>query len=103
VTLKPNHFSPSLQSQGVLSRLSEKTLSYLIDALTNSMDLYDEDQFVDWLTTNTELGPDGLAKIYQSYWLLDPLEHDSYKVDDWRRWLEQTIDFLFYNYVDLSG
>jgi hypothetical protein len=96
-------FSPATQSQGMVSRLSEKTQAYLIDALTNSTDLYDEDQFVEWLTTQTDLSPDALDKIYRSYWLLDPLEHDSYKVDDWRRWLEQTIDFLFYNDVDLSG
>jgi hypothetical protein len=92
VTLKPNRFSPSTQSQGLISRLSEKTQSYLIDALTNSMDLYDEDQIVEWLTTQTDLSPDALAKIYRSYWLLDPLERDGYNDDQWVRWLERTID-----------
>jgi hypothetical protein len=56
------------------------------------MDLYDEDQFVEWLTTHTDLSPDALAKIYQSYWLLNPLERDGYTDVEWARWLEQTID-----------
>ncbi len=56
------------------------------------MDLYDEDQFVGWLMRNTELSPDALAKIYQSYWLLDPLERDGYNDGEWFRWLEQPID-----------
>jgi len=92
VILKPNRFSSSTQSQVLIRRLSEKSQSYLIDALTNSMDLYDEDQFVEWLTRNTELSPDAIAKIYQSYWRLDPLERDGYNYDDWLRWLERTID-----------
>jgi hypothetical protein len=91
VILKPNRFSPATQSKGAVSQLSEKSQSYLIDALTNSIDLYDEDQFVEWLTTQTELSSDALAKIYQSYWLLDPLERDGYNDDQWLRWLEQTI------------
>ncbi len=92
MTLKPNRFSPATQSHRTVSRLSEKSQSYLIDALTNSMDLYEEDQFVEWLTKQTDLSPDALATIYQSYWLLDPLERDGYNDDDWLRWLEQTID-----------
>jgi len=91
VILKPNRFSPSTQAQGTVSRLTEKTRSYLIDALSNSMDLYDEDQFVEWLTTQTELSSDAIAKIYQSYWLLDPLERDGYNDGEWLQWLEQTI------------
>ena len=71
--LKPNRFSPSTHSQGLISLLSEKTQTYLIDALTNSMELYDVDQFIEWLTPQTELSPDALTKIYQSYWLMDPL------------------------------
>lgn len=78
--------------QRIARRVSYRAQSYLIDALTNSMDLYDEGQFVEWLTTQTELSPDTLAKIYQSYWLLDPLERDGYNDDHWCRWLEQTID-----------
>jgi hypothetical protein len=91
VILKPNRFSPATQSKGAVSQLSEKSQSYLIDALTNSMDLYDEDQFVEWLRTQTDLSPDAIAKIYQSYWLLDPLERDGYDDGQWVRWLEQTI------------
>ncbi len=90
--LKPNRFSPATQSQGTVSRLSEKTRSYLIDALTNSMDLYDKDQFVEWLTTQTDLSPDALATIYQSYWLLDPLERDGYNDDTWRDWIRDVIN-----------
>ncbi len=90
--LKPNRFSQSTQSQRTVSRLSEKTQSYLIDALTNSMDLYDEDQFVAWLTTQTDLSPDAIAKIYQSYWLLDPLERDGYNDDQWRDWIRDLIN-----------
>jgi hypothetical protein len=92
VILKPNRFSPSTQPQGLISRLSEKSQSYLIDALTNSMDLYDEDQFVEWLTIQTDLSPDAIAKIYQSYWLLDPLERDGYNDSQWRNWLRKRIE-----------
>jgi hypothetical protein len=92
VILKPNRFSPAAQSQGLISRLSEKTQAYLIDALTNSMDLYDEDQFVEWLTKQTDLSPDAIAKIYQSYWLLDPLERDGYNDGQWRDWIRDLIN-----------
>ena len=86
-----DRFSPATQSQGMVSRLSEKTQAYLIDALTNSTDLYDEDQFVEWLTTQTDFSPDALAKIYQSYWLLDPLERDGYNDEQWRNWIRDVI------------
>jgi hypothetical protein len=56
------------------------------------MDLYDEDQFVEWLTTQTELSPDAIAKIYQSYWRLDPLERDGYNDDHWRDWIRDVIN-----------
>jgi hypothetical protein len=92
VILKPNRFSPATQSQGTVGRLSEKTQSYLIDALTNSMDLYDEDQFVEWLTIQTDLSPDAIAKIYRSYWLLDPLERDGYNDGEWRDWIRDLIN-----------
>ncbi len=56
------------------------------------MDLYDEDLFVEWLTTQTNFSPDALAKIYQSYWLLDPLERDGYNDEQWRNWIRDVIN-----------
>jgi hypothetical protein len=78
--------------QRIARRVSYRAQSYLIDALSNSMDLYEEDQFVEWLTKHSDMSPDAIAKIYQSYWLLDPLERDGYNDGEWLRWLEQTID-----------
>ncbi len=78
--------------QRIARRVSYRAQSYLIDALSNSMDLYDEDQFVEWLTTHTDLSPEGLGKIYQSYWLLDPLERDDYHDDEWCVWIRDRIE-----------
>jgi hypothetical protein len=56
------------------------------------MDLYNEAQFVEWLTKQTDLSPDALATIYQSYWLLGPLERDGYNDSQWRNWLRKRIE-----------
>ncbi len=78
--------------QRIARRVSYRAQSYLIDALSNSMDLYNEAQFVEWLTKQTDLSPDALATIYQSYWLLGPLERDGYNDSQWRNWLRKRIE-----------
>jgi hypothetical protein len=92
VSLKPNGFSLTTPVQSPEQSLTGKSWDLLVDALTNSMDLYGETDFVKWFVGKTELNRNSLAKIHQSYWLLDPLERDGFNDDEWREWVHQTLN-----------
>ena len=88
---KYKRLSPNQPTRRTDDRLTEKTWGLLIDALSNSMDLYSEDEFVDWVTEETELTEDTVRLIHRSYWLLDPLGRDAYDDAEWRDWISVTI------------
>lgn len=63
---KNKRLSPNQSIKRPDDRLSEKTWGLLIDALSNSMDLYSEDEFVEWVTDQTELTEDLVRLIHRS-------------------------------------
>ncbi len=73
------------------SRLTEKTWGLLIDALSNSMDLHSEDEFVEWVTDQTNLTEESVRSIHRSYWLLDPLGRNAYGDAEWTDWISVTL------------
>ena len=88
---KNKRLSPNKSINRPDSRLTEKTWGLLIDALSNSMDLYSEDEFVEWVTEETELTEDTVRLIHRSYWLLDPLGRDAYGDAEWTDWISVTL------------
>lgn len=75
-------------------------LRFLVDQLTNSMENYDEESFVEHLGKETKYNKDLLRKIFKAYWELNPQSRNDYDTNDWTKWIENLdepecyIDYL---------
>jgi hypothetical protein len=72
--------------------ISLKATDLLIDMLCNSMDLYSEDEFTEWVSAETSLPQDLLRSIYREYWLLDPLVRMEFDTKEWTIWVTELTD-----------
>jgi hypothetical protein len=55
------------------------------------MDLYSEDEFVDWVASETELTAAAIRLIHQKYWDIEPLERDGLREVKWAQWIHETL------------
>ena len=78
-------------TERIVRRISDRAEALLIDALSNSMDLYSEDDFVEWVTSETELTAAAVRLIHQKYWDIDPLERDGLGEAEWAQWIHETL------------
>ena len=71
--------------------LTEKSMNmtFLIDQLINSMEHYDEDEFMNHL--NKELGIDKkiLKKMFADYHKMAPMKKFKNMPDDWEKWIRK--------------
>ena len=51
-------------------------LEFVIDQLANSMEYYDEREFVKHLSKETKFNASSLKKVFNAYWDLDPRERE---------------------------
>ena len=72
--------------------ISPKATDPLIDMLCNSMDLYSEDEFTEWVCVQTSLPQDLLRSIHREYWLLDPLVRMEFDTKEWTIWVTELTD-----------
>ena len=75
----------------IVRQISERAQALLIDALSNTMDLHSEDDFVEWVASETELTAAALRLIHRQYWNLDPLERDGLEDAEWAQWIHETL------------
>ena len=64
-----------------------KDLGAMIDVLTNSMEHYDEDTFMD---ASDEFGYDAetMKEIFNDYWSIDAKKRMGFDDSDWKKWLK---------------
>ena len=62
-------------------------LYFLIDQLTNSMEFYDEKEFVNHISKETNYSPATLKKIFNAYWKLDTKKFNMNF--DFEKWLSK--------------
>jgi len=62
-------------------------LDFLIDQLVNSMEFYDEKEFVNHISKETGYGKDILRKIFKDYWKLSPVKTLQWTTNNWKQWL----------------
>jgi hypothetical protein len=72
--------------------ITSKETDLLIDMLCNSMDLYSEDEFTEWVCAETSLPQDFLKSMHREYWLLDPLVRMEFDTKEWTIWLAKLTD-----------
>ncbi len=63
-----------------------------IDMFWNSMDLYSEDEFTEWVYAETSLPQDLLRSTHRRYWLLDPLVRMEFDTKKWTIWIAELTD-----------
>ena len=64
-----------------------KNIEGIIDILTNSMEDYDEDTFMD---ASDEFGynTETMKEIFNDYWSLDAKKRTNFDASDWKKWLK---------------
>jgi len=72
-----------------VDNLEPDDLNFLIDQLANSMEYYDENEFVKHLKKETKFNKTDLKKIFKEYWKLDPRQRFGFNKKDWIRWLRE--------------
>lgn len=73
---------------GRLEDLNEsKNINAIIDILSNSMEHYDEDTF---MNASNELGYDSetMKEIFNDYWSINPIKREDFTTSDWKKWLK---------------
>tara|TARA_B100000745_G_C20070643_1_gene365460 strand:- start:184 stop:726 length:543 start_codon:yes stop_codon:yes gene_type:complete len=71
------------------SYLVEKSgdIDFVIDQLSNSMEFFDEDEFVEFISSQTNVSEDVLRNIYQDYQKLS-IQVKNQNAYGWEKWLE---------------
>ena len=65
-------------------------LEFVIDQLANSMEHYDEKEFIKHISSQTKYKAPQLKKIFQSYWKLGAMErHNMFLSGDPKPWLKK--------------
>ena len=75
----------------IVRQTSERAQALLIDALSNTMDLHSEHDFVEWVASETELTAAALRLIHRQYWNLEPLEREGLEDVEWAQWIHETL------------
>ena len=72
-----------------LRSLSEKfsDVEFVVDQLVNSMEFFDEDEFVEFISSQTSISEDVLRTIYQDYQKLSA-QVKNQNAYGWEKWLE---------------
>lgn len=76
-----------VQKESKLSESSSKDLMFLIDQLVNSMEHYNEREFVDHISGQTKFDKSVLRKIFKAYWKLPQTKLMHWDNTDWKDWL----------------
>jgi hypothetical protein len=76
------------QFEKFITESSSNSLKAVIDALTNSMEYYDEDTFMDF---GKEMGydPEMMKEVYNDYWNLNAKDRMKWGDRDWTKWLKK--------------
>ena len=65
-------------------------LEFVIDQLSNSMEYYDEKEFVSHLSKETKYNASQLKKVFKAYWKLGAMErNDMFMGGDPKSWLKK--------------
>ena len=62
-------------------------IEFVIDQLSNSMEFFDEDEFVEFISSETSISEDVLRNIYKDYQKLSA-QIKNQNADGWEKWLE---------------
>ena len=81
-------WEPSASESKINEGLSD--LEFVIDQLANSMEHYDEKEFVKHLSKQTKYNAGQLKKVFQAYWKLGAMErHNMFLSGDPKPWLKK--------------
>ena len=76
----------------MMDTITSNETDLLIDMLCNSMDLCSEDEFTEWVSTQTSLPQNLLRSIHREYWLPDPLVRMEFDTKEWTIWVTELTD-----------
>ena len=62
-------------------------VDFLIDQLSNSMEYYSEDDFVEFMGDEIKMSSSIAKQIFKGYWKLSATDRMKNGVDDWKVWL----------------
>jgi len=65
--------------------------NFLIDQLTNSMEFYDKDYFVSYISEQTSFSPEQLSKIFNSFWQIDPITRMNNTPEQWNEFINSNL------------
>lgn len=54
--------------------MNEQDMNFLLDQLSNSMEFYDELEFISHMSKETDISKANLKIIWDEYWKLEPME-----------------------------
>jgi hypothetical protein len=61
--------------------MNEQDMNFLLDQLSNSMEFYDEAEFVNHIGNQTNISKKDLKIIFNEYWALEPTERMNFGFD----------------------
>jgi len=70
-------------------------IKFLSDQLVNSMEFYDEEEFVNHISKNSNYDKEFLRKVFNAYWDTPPQERLNNELEDldfWEEWIENLKD-----------
>ncbi len=62
-------------------------VDFLIDQLSNSMEYYSEDDFVEFMGAEIKMSPKIAKQMFRDYWELSAMDRMMYGIDDWKVFL----------------
>lgn len=60
---------------------------FIIDQLTNSMEFYTKEDFVNHIGGQTDFTPSQLSNIFDAYWELSPIDRINFNNSDWQQFV----------------
>ena len=63
-------------------------VDFVIDQLSNSMEHFSEDDFVEFMGDEIKMPPEIASNIFKDYWILSPQVRNQ-NAYGWKKWLEQ--------------
>lgn len=66
---------------------------FLVDQLSNSMEFYNEEEFVNNISSQTDYSEVQLRHIFKEYWKLEAQKRGDIMFD-WKEWIDDTVSGL---------
>jgi len=74
---------------------AQENVDFVIDQLSNSMEYYDEDDFIEMITKEfVKKTPADAKRLWDAYWKLDATDRMSYSSSDWKRFITDILGYV---------